>query len=58
MRVLVGTGISKKVKSKVIVDTFITVREGILLEFPNPAKKMKVSLVNDKKGKTLVLLFE
>lgn len=58
MRLLVGIGISKKTKSKIISDTEINYKGSVLLEFPVPAKKIRVSLVKDAKQDVLVLLLE
>ena len=58
MRILIGTGTLLGMKSKIIADTKITIKEELLLDFPVPANKIRVSLVKDNKSKALVLLFD
>jgi hypothetical protein len=48
MRVIVAAGVSGK--SRVVADEKISVRNGLLLDFPVSPKKVKVSVVRD--GKT------
>ena len=59
MRILIGKGTSKEIKSEIITDTNITYEKGLLLEFPVPAQKMKVSIIKDNNKKpALILLFD
>ena len=58
MRVVIGKGISPKIKSQIIADTEINLKEAAVIDFPIPAKKVKVQLVEDNKKEVLVLLFD
>jgi len=57
MRIIVGKGITDK--SECIADTRVTYKERLLLDFPVPARKVRVSIVKDNdKRPVVVLLFE
>jgi len=58
MRIIIGTGLDPDTKSKVIEDTKIDYGRGLMLEFPTPAKKIRVSLVRDNGKPVIILLLD
>lgn len=58
MRVVIGKGISPKIKSQLIADSEISKTEAVIVDFPIPAKRVKVLIQEDNKKEVLVLLFD